>query len=79
MTLSIACPEGTVQGGGVQDRALGVLAAFRRELYRCFSKRPDGWLSWPMRCCASRTGCICWPNCRWYRSAAVATARSMTR
>ena len=42
MTLSIACPEGTVQGGGVQDRALGVLAAFRRELYRCFSKRPDG-------------------------------------
>ena len=42
VTLSIACPEGTVQGGGVQDRALGVLAAFRRELYRCFSKRPDG-------------------------------------
>ena len=42
MTLSIACPEGTVQGGGDQDRALGVLAAFRRELYRCFSKRPDG-------------------------------------
>ena len=42
MTLSIACPEGTVQGGGGQDRALGVLAAFRCELYRCFSKRPDG-------------------------------------
>jgi hypothetical protein len=42
VTLSIACPEGTVQGGGVRDRALGVLAAFRRELYRCFSKRPDG-------------------------------------
>ena len=42
MTLSIACPEGTVQGGGVQDRSLGVLAAFRRELYGCFSKRPDG-------------------------------------
>ena len=42
MTLSIACPEGTVQGGGDQGRALGVLAAFRRELYRCFSKRPDG-------------------------------------
>ena len=38
--LSIACPEGTVQGGGDQDRALGVLAAFRRELYWCFSKRP---------------------------------------
>ena len=42
VTLSIACPEGTVQGGGGQDRALGVLAVFRRELYRCFSKRPDG-------------------------------------
>ena len=41
VTLSIAYPEGTVQGGGDQDRALGVLAAFRRELYRCFSKRPD--------------------------------------
>ena len=39
--MSIACPEGTVQGGGDQDRALRVLAAFRRELYRCFSKRPD--------------------------------------
>jgi hypothetical protein len=41
VTLSIACPEGTVQGGSGQDRALEVLAAFRRELYRCFSKRPD--------------------------------------
>ena len=41
VTLSIACPEGTIQGGGDQDRALGVLAAFRRELYRCFGKRPD--------------------------------------
>jgi DDE superfamily endonuclease len=41
VTLSIACPEGTVQGGGDQDRALGVLAAFRCGLYRCFSKRPD--------------------------------------
>lgn len=41
VTLSIACPEGTVQGWDDQDRALGVLAAFRRELYRCFSKRPD--------------------------------------
>ncbi|MGH7732478.1 MAG: NF041680 family putative transposase [Gemmatimonadales bacterium] len=40
--MSIACPEGTVQGGDDQDRALEVLAAFRRELYRCFSKRPDG-------------------------------------
>lgn len=41
VSLSIACPEGTVQGGGDQDRALGVLAAFRRGVYRCFSKRPD--------------------------------------
>ena len=41
VTSSIACPEGAVQGGGDQERALGVLAAFRRELYRCFSKRPD--------------------------------------
>jgi len=42
VTLSMACPEGAVQGGDDQDRALGVLAAFRGELYRCFSKRPDG-------------------------------------
>ena len=41
MTLNIACPEGTVQGEGDQDLALRVLAAFRRELYRCFSKRAD--------------------------------------
>jgi hypothetical protein len=32
-------PEGHSPGRDVQDRALG---AFRRELYRCFSKRPDG-------------------------------------
>jgi len=37
--LSMACLEGTVQGAG--DQALGVLAGFRRELYRCFGKRPD--------------------------------------
>lgn len=43
VTLSIACPEGTVQGGGGQDRAPGVLAAFRCLLYRCFSKRPGLW------------------------------------
>jgi hypothetical protein len=41
VTLSIACPEGTVQGEDNQDRALGTLAAFRRELYRCSGKRPD--------------------------------------
>jgi hypothetical protein len=39
--LSMSCLEGTVQGAGDQARALGVLAGFRRELYRCFGKRPD--------------------------------------
>jgi len=39
--LSMSCLEGTVQGAGDQARALGVLAGFRRELYRCFAKRPD--------------------------------------
>ena len=32
-----------------------------------------------MRCCASRSGCICWRSCRWSRSAAAGTARSTTR
>ena len=41
MTLSIACPEGTVQDGGDQDRTLGVLAAFRGEVYRCLGRRRD--------------------------------------
>ena len=41
MTLSIACPEGTVQDGGDQDRALGVLGAFRGEVYRCLGRRRD--------------------------------------
>jgi len=40
--LSMSCPEGTVQDAGDQARALRVLAAFRRELYRCCSRRPDG-------------------------------------
>ena len=35
-------PGGHSPGRGGPDRALGVLAAFRCELYRCFSKRPDG-------------------------------------
>ncbi len=39
--LSMSCLEGTVQDAGDQARALGVLAGFRRELYRCFGKRPD--------------------------------------
>ena len=79
MTLSIACPEGTVQGGGDQDRALGVLAAFRRELYRCFSKRPDGLaeLADAVLCKPDRVHMLA--DCRWSRSAAGAMARSMTR
>src|SRR5437868_4176788 len=32
-----------------------------------------------MRCCAGRSGCTCWRSCPWSRSAAAATARSMTR
>jgi hypothetical protein len=39
--LSMACPEGAVQGGDDQARALGVLAAFRRELYWSLGKRRD--------------------------------------
>src|SRR5512140_2388013 len=35
--------------------------------------------SWRTRCCAGRAGCTCWRSCRWSRSAAVVTARSMTR
>jgi hypothetical protein len=41
VTLSIACPEGTVQDGGDQDRTLGALAAFRGEVYRCLGRRRD--------------------------------------
>src|SRR5712691_8838876 len=39
--LSMACPEGAVQGGDDQARALGVLAAFRRELFWSLGKRRD--------------------------------------
>ena len=41
MALSIACPGGTVQDGGDQDRTRGVLAAFRGEVYRCVGMRRD--------------------------------------
>jgi tetratricopeptide (TPR) repeat protein len=41
VAFSIACPPGAVQGEGGRGRDVAALTAFRRELYRCFSKRPD--------------------------------------
>jgi hypothetical protein len=40
VAFSIAWREPEVEGG-VQDRAPGVLAAFRVRLYQCFTSRPD--------------------------------------
>jgi hypothetical protein len=40
VAFSIAWRELEVEGGA-QDRALGVLAAFRARLYNCFTKRAD--------------------------------------
>ena len=79
VTLSIACPEGTVQGGGDQDRALGVLAAFRREVYRCFRNRPDalGEVCDAVLCKQDRVHMLA--ELSLVPSATVATARSMTR
>jgi hypothetical protein len=37
----MACPEGTVQASSDEERARGVLAAFRGELFRCFGTYRD--------------------------------------
>ena len=41
MAFSMAWPEDAVQGGPDEERARGMLAGFRGELYRCLAKRPD--------------------------------------
>src|SRR5436190_2019078 len=35
--------------------------------------------TWPMRCCAARGRCGCWPGCRWCRGTGGGTARGMSR
>jgi DDE superfamily endonuclease len=44
VAFSMAWPQDAVQGGSGQERARGVLAWFRGELYRCLVKRPDALL-----------------------------------
>ena len=41
MAFSMAWLEDAVQDGPDEDRARGMLAGFRGELYRCFTRRPD--------------------------------------
>ena len=41
MAFSIAWPQDAVQDLPDEERALGMLAAFRGELYRCFTRRPE--------------------------------------
>ena len=41
MAFSIAWLQDAVQDEADEDRARGMLAAFRGELYRCFARRPD--------------------------------------
>ena len=41
MAFSMAWPEDTVQGAQDEERARGLLAAFRVEVYRCLGKRRD--------------------------------------
>jgi hypothetical protein len=44
VAFSMAWPQDAVQGGSGEERARGVLARFRGELYRCLAKRPDALL-----------------------------------
>jgi DDE superfamily endonuclease len=41
VAFSMAWPEDEVQGSADDGQARGVLAGFRGELYRCFTRRPD--------------------------------------
>ena len=41
MAFSMAWPQDAVQGGPGEERACGMLAGFRGELYRCLGKRRD--------------------------------------
>jgi len=44
VAFSMAWPQDAVQGGSGEERARGVLAWFRGELYRCLPKRRDALL-----------------------------------
>jgi len=64
----MAWAEARAGGRDETDQATGNgWQGFRRELYRCFTAPGRNALS--ELCergrCASRTGCICWRNCRW--------------
>ena len=41
VAFSMAWPQDAVQDLPDEERALGMLAAFRGELYRCLARRPD--------------------------------------
>ena len=41
MAFSMAWPQDAVQDGPDEERARGMLAGFRGELYRCLARRPD--------------------------------------
>ena len=79
VAFSMAWQDDAVQGGAGDD---GRAACWRRSAASCTGASPGAGMrcsSWRTRCCAGRTGCTCWRSCRWSRSAAAATARSMTR
>jgi hypothetical protein len=47
VAFSMAWPQDAVQGGPGAERARGILAGFRGELYRCLGKRRDGLFELP--------------------------------
>ena len=79
MAFSMAWLRNQVEGKTGDDRARGLLAAFRGELYRCFATYRDALLELADAVLCKRTGCTCWRSCRWSRSTAAATARCMAR
>jgi hypothetical protein len=70
VAFSMAWPGAGVESPAGGDQALGLLAVFRGEWYRCLTARADALLSWSVRCCARMGRCECWRRCYWSRSIA---------
>jgi hypothetical protein len=68
-----------LEAGADRYRAVGLLDAFRGELYRCLTGRADALFELADAVLCADGPVRCWRPCRWSRSIAAGTGRRMTR
>lgn len=59
------CLAAQVEGEIEDDRAHGLLTAFRGKLYRYPGERPDAAFELPNAVLRKQAGFTCWRSCRW--------------